>query len=77
MCFQTRTRLVKKGKNKSPVWRRDFYRKEFLHDIKCTKNKHVAESKCMYLITIREKMKTYLNFYYTVKIKNYNKKEEK
>jgi len=31
----------------------------------------------MYLITIREKMKIYLNFYYTVKIKNYNKKEEK
>lgn len=31
----------------------------------------------MYLIAIREKMKTYLNFYYTVKIKNYNKKDEK
>lgn len=31
----------------------------------------------MYLIAIRGKMKTYLNFYYTVKNKNYNKKRGK
>jgi hypothetical protein len=64
---------MKKGKNKSPVWRRGFYRKAFLHDIKCTKNKHVAN---VFDCNKRED-ETYLNFYYTVKIKNYNKKEEK